>query len=189
MIGLLPKTLNINGKNYRIRSDFRVALNIFEAMEDEYLSDKQKAYVCLKSLFYDDIASEDIQEAIEKAYWFLDGGDMPKVKSDGVKSFDWKQDEPILFPAVNKVAGYETRACKYLHWWTFLGFFNEIGEGLFSTVMSIRQKRLNGKKLEKWEKEIYRTHKDMINLYSEQDKREIAETEAYMNELLGITTS
>lgn len=49
---------------------------------------------------------------------------------------------------MNKAAGFETRTVKYLHWWTFLGYFNEIGEGLFSSVIGIRQKLNKGKKLE-----------------------------------------
>lgn len=189
MIGVLPRTLNVGGKDYPIRSDFRVVLNVFDALTDEDLSDDDKALVVLKSLYFtfSDIPQEDIQEAAEKAMWFMDGGDAPKVKSDGLKTFDWKHDESILFPAVNKVAGYETRSCKYLHWWTFLGFFNEIGDGLFSTIMAIRQKRMHGKKLEQWEKDVYKTHKELINIYTEQEKAEIAETEAAINKLLGIT--
>ena len=55
-------------------------------------------------------------------------------------------DEAIIFPANNKAAGCEVRAVLYLHWWTFLGYFGEIVEGLFSTIMSIRHKRAEGKK-------------------------------------------
>lgn len=187
MIGSLPRMLEVGGVCYPIRSDFRVALNIFEALSDEALSDEDKALVLLKSLYFtfSAIPKEHLQEAAEKAVWFLDGGDIPKVTSDGLKTFDWKQDESLVFPAVNKVAGYETRSCKYLHWWTFIGLFNEIDEGLFATVMSIRQKRMKGKKLDDWEKDFYKTHKNMINLYTEKEKEELAETEAALKELFG----
>ena len=95
--------------------------------------------------------------------WFLDGGDTPKSQNQR-KILDWEQDESIIFPAINKVAGCETREVKYLHWWTFLGLFNEIGDGLFSQVMNIRGKKSKGKKLEKWEREFYSTHKELIDL-------------------------
>ena len=90
---------------------------------------------------------------------------------------DWQQDESIIFPAVNKVAGYETRAVDYLHWWSFLGMFNEIGEGLFATVVGIRLKRSKGKKLEKWEREFYNEHKSMICLRRQLSAEEKAEDE------------
>ena len=38
MIGTLPKSLRINNKNWAIRSDYRVALNIFIAINDPNLN-------------------------------------------------------------------------------------------------------------------------------------------------------
>lgn len=187
MIGELPTTLEIGGQQYAIRSDYRVVLNIFQAFNDPKLSKLEKAYVCVKCLYMNPeiMYSENIKEAIEKAFWFCDGGDMPKSKPDRVKSFDWEYDQSILFPAINKIAGFEVRSCEYMHWWTFLGMFGEIEEGLFSTVMHIRQKSLNGKHLDKWEQEYYNKNKALINIQTAQDKAEIAETEAVLKELLG----
>ena len=187
MIGVLPRMLTVAGVDYPIRSDFRVVLNIFEALYDNELSDDDKALVLLKSIYFtfSDIPKEHMKEAAEQAVWFIDGGDVPKSKSDGMKTFDWKQDESLLFPAINKIAGYETRSCKYLHWWTFIGLFNEIDDGLFSTVMSIRQKRMKGKKLDDWERDFYKSHKEMVNLYTEKEKEEIAETEALLKDFWG----
>lgn len=187
MIGSLPTVLEVGGKFYAIRSDFREILNIFQAFNDPELTEQEKAYVCVKCLYidYENIPHKHMNEAIKKAYWFCDGGNMPKSKPEQIKSFDWEQDESILFPAVNKVAGCEVRNCEYMHWWTFIGYFGEIGEGLFSTIMHIRQKKLKRKKLDKGEEEFYKQNKDLINLYTAQDKAEIAETEEFIKELLG----
>jgi hypothetical protein len=177
MIGQLPKSLLIGSKLYRINSDYRVALLIFEAMGDPDLTAAEKAIVAVQCLYTDDIPGDALQEAVKCAYWFLDGGDMPKETRAQVKLLDWQQDESIIFPAVNKVAGYETRAVDYLHWWSFLGMFNEIGEGLFATVVGIRLKRSKGKKLEKWEREFYNEHKSMICLRRQLSAEEKAEDE------------
>ena len=186
MIGALPKSLEVNGIQYPIRSDFRVALLIFEAYSDPELSGYEQSEICLQCLYEDSrsIPIENMQEALEKAVWFLDGGDMPKSKSSDRKTLDWVQDESIIFPAVNKVAGYETRSVEYLHWWSFLGLFNEIGEGLFSTVMSIRSKKAKGKKLDKWEQDFYRDHKEMVDIktrYFDEEQFQIDK----LNDLLG----
>lgn len=189
MIGDLPTSLDIAGKKYAIRSDFRVVLTIIQAMNDPDLSDQEKCYVCLKCLYVDlgSLPGENMQEAAEKAYWFIGGGDTPKSEHD-VKTFDWEQDESIIFPAINKTAGYETRAVKYLHWWSFLGFFGEIGEGLFSQVTYIRRKMARGKKLDKWEKEFVRNHKELITLrtrLSEEEQRKQNEDEEFLRQLTG----
>lgn len=163
MIGYLPTTLEIDGEEYPINSDFRIALTIFEAYNDSEILSYEKTLVCLRCLYKDKIP-ENTEEALIQAAWFLDGGDMPKSKQAPVKLMDWEYDQSIIFPAVNKVAGYETRTVEYLHWWSFLGLFNEIGEGLYSQVMNIRSKRAKHKKLEKWEREFYNEHKELVNI-------------------------
>ena len=171
MIGILPKTLNVGGIDYEIRSDYRDVLRIYAAFEDKELTEHEQAFICIANIFpdYESIPDCDLQEACEKAYWFVGGGDVPQSEPEKTKMIDWKQDENILFPAINKAAGFIVRERDYLHWWEFLGFFGEIGEGLFSSVMNIRQKRAQGKALEKHEKEFYRKSKNLINIKSPED--------------------
>lgn len=182
MIGQLPKSLIVDGNNYKIRTDFRVALLIFQAFNDTELSDNEKMQVMVECLYenIDDVNENNIEESMKQAVWFLDGGptttESSKKVTSNKKIIDWEQDEQMIFSAINKVAGYETRATEYLHWWTFLGFFNEIGEGLFTTVISIRNKKNKGKKLEKHEQEFYRENKSLIDLkqkYSVEEQEEI----------------
>lgn len=184
MIGL-PQSLSVNGIKHPIRTDYRVALKIYEALNDSDLTDQEKAFVTFRSLYKDwkKINSDDYIEAITQAYWFLNGGDVPKSRELPQKTIDWKYDEHMIFPAINKVACCEVRSLDYLHWWTFLGYFSEIGEGLFSTVMSIRTKIAKGKQLDKGEKDFMHDHRNLINILSEQDKKDIQETEDFLNQL------
>lgn len=174
MIGKLPKSLSVDGTEYAIRSDFRVALLIFQAFEDPELNDYEKLIACLECLY--ESVPANIEEAYKQAAWFLDGGNMKKSNQAPKKLLDWEQDESIIFPAINKVAGFETRAVEYVHWWTFLGYFSEIGEGMYSSVMNIRAKKAKGKKLEKYEQDFYREHKELIDIkrrYTEEEQAEI----------------
>lgn len=179
MIGRLPTTLEIDEKEYKIRTDYRIALTIFEAFEDVELSDKEKAMVMLE-LLYEEMPT-NIEKALEKASWFLDGGKQYEEYNKSKKVMDWEQDESIIFSAINKVAGYETREKEYIHWWTFLGYFSEIGEGLFSTVINIRQKKNRGKKLEKYEQEFYKNNKQLIDLKQRYTAEEQAEIDRLNN--------
>lgn len=181
MIGYLPKQLNINGTDRTIRSDFRTALLIFQAYNDVELSDYEKNQIMLECLYedFESIPGEDYQEASEKAVFFLDGGNSADENSNhqqAKKVMDWEQDERIIFSAINKVAGYEVREKEYLHWWTFLGFFNEIGEGLFSTIINIRTKLNKRKQLDKGEREFYGENKKLIDIkvrYTADEQAEI----------------
>ncbi|MBQ3692620.1 MAG: hypothetical protein II931_04795, partial [Clostridia bacterium] len=126
------------------------------------------------------IPQRDLQEAVNKAFWFVGGGDIPKSEPSKVKLIDWKHDESIIFPAVNKAVCFEVRAVPYMHWWTFIGCFGEIGEGLFSTVMNIRHKSAEGKKLEKWEREFLRKHKELVVIRTDEERQAIDETEEFL---------
>lgn len=178
MLGRLPTTLEVDGKEYKIRTDFRVALTIFQAFNDVGLSDQEKIIVMMECL-YEELPG-DLEEACKQASWFLDGGPFTQnEKQQQVKKvMDWEQDEQLIFASVNKVAGCELREKEYLHWWTFLGLFNEIGEGLFSAVVNIRSKKNKGKKLDKGEKEFYQNNKALIDLrkkYSAREQKDLDE--------------
>lgn len=168
MLGYLPTSLEVNGKEYQIDADFRNILQIFLAFEDDELEDKEKAYICISRLYedYTSIPKSDLQDAFTAALDFLNYGNKKDEKETGRhKLMDWEDDETILFPAINKAAGCEVRALPFLHWWTFLGYFQSIdSESLLGTVLSIRQKKSKGKKLEKWEREFEKNNRELCAL-------------------------
>lgn len=184
MIGTLPKRLLVGNTAYPINSDFRVALNLFSYLRDD-LSDLEKAYLTIRTIYVDEIPDEMFIEALKQAYWFLNGGDMPKSKPSPVPLIDWQHDESIIFPAVNKAAGREVRELPYMHWWSFLGYMGEIGEGLYSTVINIRSKIARGKKLEKYEREFLNRNKELVVLRTKEEQAAIEETEEFLKTLLG----
>lgn len=187
MIGVLPKSLEIKGTEYAIRTDFRDVLTIITAFNDPDLEDKEKLFTCLYILYedFENIRPDDYEEAYMQAVRFIDCGEEPK-EGKNPRLMDWEQDERILFPAINSVAGYETREKEYIHWWTFMGYFMEIREGVFSQVLSLRQKKNKHKKLEKWEQEFWRSNKDMCILqrkHSKEEQEEINRLNAWIDGL------
>lgn len=169
MLGQLPKSLEVNGVDYEIRTDFRNILTIFEAFEDPDLTDQDKAFVLMARVFADlgKIPKKDYTAAYEAAVKFIEGGSATKGRKTNYRLFNWIKDEQLIFPAVNKVAGCEVRLAEYMHWWTFLGYFGNVDkDDLWSFVLSIRQKRAKGKKLEKWEREFLNANRDLCSIES-----------------------
>lgn len=168
MIGELPTELEAGGKRYAIRPDFRDCLAIMEAYQDDELSPEEKVYVALTIMYrdFENMPQKDYSEAYRRMIWFLNGGvALPSGEENPSKPLmNWKQDAPLYFPAINKASGREVRQARYMHFWTFLGYYYEIGEGLFATVISIRDKLNNGKKLEKHEREFYRRNKNLVDI-------------------------
>ena len=177
MIYDLPEVLEFGGREWAINTDYRDVLNILEAFEDPDLSDDEKAFVCLCCLYedFESIPRTELQAAYEAAIGFIDHGsgeDQP-----GPRTMDWAQDAPLIFPAVNRAAGFEVRSVEYMHWWTFMGLFMEIHDSVYSTVLGLRQKKARGKKLEKYEKEYWQQNKGICELKKRLTEEEKAEEE------------
>lgn len=190
----LPTSLEVGGKEYAIRTDYRVILDILSAMNDPEIFESgmtedekkiEQTMTMLQILYidFDSIPPKDYQEAAEKAVDFIDcgikGDDKPKPRT-----MDWDQDAPIIAPEVSKVAGRDIRVGE-THWWEFFGYYLGIGEGVFNTIVSIREKRRKGKKLEKWEKEFYQNNKSLIDLKSKKIERSEEEKEE-LRRLFGL---
>lgn len=191
----LPASLHVGGANYKIRTDYRVILDILAAMNDPDILDPgmtedekqaEKVLTMLQILYidFDRMPPSDWKEASEKACEFIDCG----IHDDGTpkpRLMDWEQDAPIIVPAVNKVCNFDVRSVKYMHWWTFFGYYMEIGECMLSTVVSIRDKKRRGKKLEKWEQEFYRNNKHIVVLRAKKAERSEEEKEE-LRKLFGL---
>lgn len=185
MIGVIPEALEVGGRAIPINADFRNVLTIFEAFNDTALTNEEKAYICLKRLYTAPVSFYETEEAYEQAVWFLNGGDMPMSKPEEVRMIDWKHDESMIIPAVSKVLNTaDVRAMPFLHWWTFLGSFGEVGEGLFSTVLHIRHKKAHGEKLTKSEQKFWQKNKSLCKLTTPEEQAAIDKTEAFLSTII-----
>lgn len=197
MIGALPEVLTVGGEDYSIRTDYRNILQVFEAFQDPDLQLEEKWIVAIYLLFENFSCADDVlqaaqdgfslEDAINQISWFISAGH-PERQVLELPTYNWKQDEQMIFSAVNKVAGKETRELEYLHWWTFLGYFNEVGEGTFSFIVGIRHKLNKGKKLEKHEKEFLSHNKELVLMKKPLTKEEQEQEDAYkslLDEVLG----
>lgn len=197
MIGALPEALTVGDEEYPIRTDYRNVLQVFEAFQDPELQPEEKWIVAIYLLFENFSCDDDVLEAAQDGFdlgeamkqisWFISAG-QPEKQVLEQPTYNWTQDEQMIFSAVNKVAGRETRELEYLHWWTFLGYFNEVGEGTFSFIVGIRHKLNKGKKLEKHEKEFLSLNKELVLMKKPLTKEEQEQEYAYkslLDEVLG----
>ena len=105
----------------------------------------ERWYVAMR-LFYPDFAAmprQDWPAATRFLTEFLAAG-RPEPAAGTPRLMDWQQDAPLIAAGISRVAGQDVRALPYLHWWSFLGWFDAIGEGTFATVVAIRDKLRRG---------------------------------------------
>ena len=179
----IPTCVTVGDIEYKIRNngDFRTILDCFSALNDSELSEQERLFASL-IIFYDGFTCiedtgkfSDITEAVTKMYEFFNCGNLQHGKKVNYKLIDWDQDSQLICSAINKVAGKEIRFEPYIHWWTFMGYYSAIGECPLSNILSIRDKIIKGKKLEKHEREFRMSNPQYFNWNSKTVEQEEAD--------------
>lgn len=178
----LPETAMIGGREYELNTDYRDIISIMGYLDDPDTPEFLRWQIAVALFYEGEIPEEHMQQAMEYLAAFISCGE--KNEKPGPKLLDWEQDSRAIVADVNKVAGREIRSLPYLHWWTFLSYFQTIGEGQLSTIVSIRDKLRRGKKLEKWEQEFYRENKSRVDFKKKYSAEDLAEQER-LKKLLG----
>lgn len=170
----LPKSLDVCGTVYEIRSDYRAVLDICTAFSDIDLSNQEKAIVALQIMYVDfeNMPPEHYEKALKQCLWFIDLGEEEQQTTNNLKLMDWEQDFKYIVAPVNRVVGQDIRSVEYLHWWSFIAAYYEIGECLFAQIVSIRSKKAKGKQLDKSEREWYRNNRHLVDM-----KQKLSESE------------
>lgn len=175
----LPRQAELDGVRYEIRTDYRDILEILRWLggrADPELDAGGRWYVAMR-LFYPEFAAMP-QEVWPRATEFLTGflaAGHRAAARPGPPLMDWQQDAPLIAAGISRAAGQDVRTLPYLHWWSFLALFDAIGEGSFATVVAIRDKLRRGKRLENWELDYYRTHREAVELRAPASAEENAE--------------
>lgn len=148
----LPESVTIGGKNYPIRWDFRVGIQV-EAIVRSEKSDIDK-YEEILRLYYPTIPS-DLQAAMDQAMWFYRCGedkdpeekDRRRYMRRSSKGPAWvfTQDAPYIYAAFKEQYGMDLTEKESLHWWKFMALFESLGEDTkMSKIMYYRQVNTSG---------------------------------------------
>lgn len=167
MIEKLPIDVEINGEKFKIRNkcDYNVVLDVISALKDTELSERDRMR-CALYIFYEDVENiPDYEIAANEMMKIINNGETEEQDTKNkIQLMDWEHDFKYIVAPLNKVLNCEVRSVEYMHWWTFIAGYMEIGECLFSTIVTIRKKKYTGKKLDQWEQEFYRENKKMVDL-------------------------
>lgn len=163
---LLPTSVTVAGAEYSIRSDYRAVLDICVALNDPMLTDSDRDAVVL-DIFYPELESmppDHYRKAVEKCFWFINCGNDSDAQRNAPKLVDWEMDFQHIVSPINRVMGQEIRAVEYLHWWTFISAYFEIGDCLFAQIVRIRDQLSRGKPLDKADREWYRKNRHLVDM-------------------------
>lgn len=173
----LPTQATIHGKTYPHVTDFRVILWIIGILNGSG-HPKYRWIRALAAFFPEEIPP--FAEGTRYLSDFLSCGE-PEPACPQPGMVDWQRDTREILEGVNAVAGEDIRLKESLHWWSFLSLFHSIREGALADLVSIRQKRREGKKLTEAEQAYVRSHPEKFRPQeSPEDKQQRQRLEALL---------
>ena len=161
----LPITVEIDGRSYPVRTDYRVILEILVMLDDPDLTDGDKTEALIRMFYVNQ--PKNPTAALQAFADFVDPRHIDKTSAKhGPRLISWSQDFDLMVAPINHILGCEVRALDHLHWHTFLSAYLEIPpDSVFARVLRIREKLRQGKKLDKTEKQWYRRNMDLVNIH------------------------
>ncbi len=167
LIDVIPTTVNIDGVDYEINSDFRTSILFELLMLDDDISDEEKAIQALE-LYYYPTCPHNIKEAFNKLIWFYKcGKDNPQIKgTSNAKSnkqiYSFEYDDDYIYSAYLDQYCIDLQDIEYLHWWKFKAMFKALKEdNMIVKIMSYRNMDLSSIT----DKEQKKFYNDMKKLY------------------------
>lgn len=188
-------------KGHPINSDFRIGIQIFQALNDNDLSGMERMYKTYDLLFLDedrktgepipfkdgdgqDIPLPDIQTAQDGIQWFLSGwymDNMVKDRKKEQKDMDYDIDQWRIFSAFLTQFGINLNT-EDMHFWVFMGLLSTLEECAFTRIVDIRTKPIDPK-MKPSDKQELRKVKERYALEEVEEQmtpQENADYEAFM---------
>lgn len=187
ILDVLPETVEIDGAEYRINSDFRISILFELLMQDDEVGKRQKLIHGLK-LYYPEIP-HNVTMAVDKMIWFYRCG--KETERGGHRSgsgrakqiYSFEYDDDYIYAAFLEQYGIDLQDIEELHWWKFRALFRGLSEDTeFVKIMGYRSVKINSK-MSKEQREFYKKMQSIHALPITDAEREADEllTEALLN--------
>lgn len=167
LIDTLPDRVQVKGKTYPIRTDFRVSILFELMMQDDRLDADQKIQQAL-GLYYPELPGH-AGEAVSALLWFYRCGKEDTVQKKRMAArrgqtrvYDFEYDADYIYAAFLTQYGIDLQDAE-LHWWKFRAMFHSLTkEHEFVKIMGYRSMELE--KLPKEQRDFYRRMKRLHQL-------------------------
>jgi len=176
----LPDAIEIDGVEYKIKTDYRGCLRILQALEDPELSEQERCFVLIDNLFEE--IPTNVQRAVDLGLKFINTGDeVVEPEEEPMRLFSFDHDGNFIYAAFQQTHGIDLEQTT-IHWWKFMALFMDLGsETAFCQLVSFR-KRIKSGTATKEELKEYRNNPELFDV-PEPDRRtpqEKLEEEAFL---------
>lgn len=176
-----PEYIEVNGNEYKINTDYRVALQCLKVVEDETISDTERFYAILCLLLGTNVKQEDEVEAFKKCAIYLRCGKEINPTNDEI-DMDYEQDKGYINASFRSRYQIDIKK-ENMHWWEYNELITGFGETeVLSQIRYIRNKPLSECSDEKERQELIK-QKEQFALKKKEIVKEKTEEEKEIDNL------
>ena len=121
-----PEYVEVNGRKYKINTDFRYAIECNRIAEDETIGDFERALGIICTLFGKEALDnkDDLEKLLTMAKKYLSCGEELKITSEKEKDMDYIQDYDYIWTSfISDYNGLDLDK-EEMHWWKFYRLLN-----------------------------------------------------------------
>ena len=180
---MYPESARINGVDYKINTDFKVALECFKIIEDDTIEDEERTLAIIYKLF-GFIPDKDLDLFLDRAIKFLQCGETIEKQLSKEKDLDFFQDEKYI--TASFMSDYKLDLSKEdIHWWQYINLIQGLTENsILSRVRYIRNYDLSEIKDNK-ERQKMIDAKNSVALKEKKTKKQLEDDEFFDKLLKG----
>lgn len=174
---IYPEYAEIDGKEYKLNTDFRVALRCFDVIEDDSICDEERGLAIIY-LIFGFIPDKNLKDFLRIASDFLRCGETQEKQQSKEKDMDFKSDEKYIIASF--MSDYHLDLSKEnLHWYQYINLIQGLTEHcVLSKVREIRNYDLNDFKDAKQRSKIIKA-KESVKLPVKRTKQELDDIEEF----------
>ena len=132
-----PEFAEVDGKRYKINTDFRVALKCFEVIEDNSICDEERALAVIYLLF-GEVPMSSAEDFLRIAGNYLTCGEKETTQANTERDMDFSADEKYI--TASFMSDYQIDlSTTNMHFWQYIRLIQGLTEkSVLSRVREIR---------------------------------------------------
>lgn len=178
-----PVYAEIDGRQVKINTDYRVALACFDAINDEEISDIERPIALIGLLFGEDIQIEDKETAMRIIKQYLQCGKVDEENDTSVEDMDFGYDKDLIIASFMSDYRIDLENTN-MHWWKFCSLISGLkDDSILNKVRDIRNYDVSDIKDTKTRNKILR-QKEKVAIptkHSKEEQEEINKFEAWLD--------
>lgn len=181
---MYPEYMEIDGKDYKINTDYRVALACFRAINDDEINDTERSLAIVTLLLGEDFPFELMSLAVPKCINYLRCGREENTSEEDI-DMDYEQDKGRIMASFRSCYQMDINK-ENICWWEF----NDLIEGLkeddvLNRVRNIRRANPDEISNEKDRQDLINAQKRLAIKIKEKKTPEQEEIDKFWDKIIG----